>query len=196
MRENLDLGKIITANCEWGTVYSPHVARRGLTTIDTQLMTWLPALAMGGVMVSCVLALHRQYGGSGDLSLGNHHHQYIEPRWGSPPHLAHTHTHWYSCLYLIILLPTDKHQDPRWSSLPLPLLEMLLSGRFEGHVEENTKKVSHHCVSDDRRDCCFIVHISPSLTGANLSAVPSSEQDPDECEQLQRKWSTTRVWGY
>lgn len=106
---------------------------------------------------------------------------------GEPLPLPYTHTHRYSCLHLIVLLPTDKHQDPRWSSLPLPLLEMLLSGRFEGHVEENTKKVSHHCVSDDRRGCCFIVHISPSLTGANLSAVPPSEQDPDECEQLQRK---------
>ena len=41
-----------------------------------------------------LLAFHRQYGGSGGLSLGNHHHQYIEPRWASSPPC--THTHWYN----------------------------------------------------------------------------------------------------
>ena len=87
--------------------------------------------------------------------------------------------------------PPDNHQDPRWSSLPLPLLEMLLSGRLEGHVEENTRKVSQQRVSDDSCGCCFIDHISLSLslllTGGNLSAVPPSEQDPDKCELFQRK---------
>ena len=58
----------------------------------------------------------------------------------------------------------DDHQDLRWSSLPLPLLEMLLSGRLEGHVEENTRKVSHQRVSDDSRGCCFVDHLSLSLS--------------------------------
>ena len=60
--------------------------------------------------------------------------------------------------------PPDNHQDPRWSSLPLPLLEMLLSGRLEGHVEENTRKVSQQRVSDDSCGYCFIDHISLSLS--------------------------------
>ena len=97
--------------------------------------------------------------------------------------------------------PPDNHQDPRWSSLPLPLLEMLLSGRLEGRVEENTRKVGHQPVSDDSRGCCFVDHLSLSLTHSQevisqLCLLPNRILTSVNCSNVSaRVWVLTSLIG-